>query len=232
MLKWLGVLTMVCNVACKVFLPSIIVGGETQPFLASSVKIAALGDSVTQNGYPPYLSTCAGGQTVNYGVGHTSINGALKYTSTPTWTSALGSQANLFLMMFGINDSPSYSWNGVQAFKDAYKAMIAQVRAANPNAEIVLMTPTHAYTTGLPTQNNLINGEISQAVRDIVTELNSGGTIPGTIPGTKPIKLIDMNVLTDNHSNWTTDGIHHNNLGIQEITKIICAQLSALNLSL
>ena len=227
-IKWMAVLTMVCNPICKVFIPAIVSGGTTTPFLASSVKVAALGDSVTLNGYPPYLPACAGGQALNYGEGHTSINGALKYTDATMWQPALSSQADIFILMFGINDSPSYSWNGVQPFIDAYNAMIDQVIATNPDAEIVLMTPTRAYASGLPTNDVLINGDISQAVRDLVMQRNMGATIPPD----KLIHLIDMNALTANHQSWTTDGIHHNATGIAEITQIVCSELSALNLQL
>lgn len=163
------------------------------------LKIAAVGDSLTQNGYPPDLDSCLGASyTVdNFGIGMRAIQATslFPYQLTLQYANMLASGDDIYVIMFGINDSIAANWNNSTSparFKMDYLALIAAIKAAKPNASILVMTPHPITTNLLGADPTLVNGIITTLTKEVAVE--------------SKVYLLDMNALGD--ATQTVDGVH------------------------
>lgn len=183
--------------------------------------IASIGDSTTQNGYPTDLQNCLGTayQVGNYGLGGSGIQNTdvIAYSASTQYTGMLADHADLYISMFGVNDSIAANWTtGVSEarFVADYEAMITAIKAATPAATIWVLTPFYCYTNTLGANETLINTTISTLVRQVAT--NTGST------------LVDMNVISANQPGLSLDGVHPNAAGNLFVANQLCTRVLAL----
>lgn len=184
-------------------------------FVLAQTKVVCIGDSITQgwNGHPsfvPLLQKLLGSQ---YTVVNAGRSGAtmLKAGDVPFWTqaqfsTAVKSQANIFLIMLGTNDSKSKNWGTHSGeFKGDYQAMIDTLRKTNPNAKILLVFPPPAFSSSYGISNDVINAQIPQ-VKDIAAK--------------RSLAVVDVNKALLPFSRYFDDGVHPDTAGADTIAHV------------
>ncbi len=198
-------------------------------------SIACVGDSLTESdpAYPFKLASLFGLTIENYGKSGASISdftnndsyGSYKTYGQSQYESSLTTQADLIIIMFGTNDatkieggSPKFDWNTVRsAYKAAYRELINEYKALNPDVEIVLMTsPPVLEENMLSISNDIIKNEVNKAQRELAEELG--------------LKLIDLHPYMAERSDLaslyrTNDGVHFNDEGATAIAQFVAKHL-------
>jgi lysophospholipase L1-like esterase len=181
-----------------------------------------LGDSITKAGvYQDILKN-------NFkNIDNLGLNGqTMAYQDTNTSTYYVGKNIDykkydLVSIFIGTNDfryhKPLGEINNFdeKTFAGAYQLLIEQIKKDNPNATILLITPLQRVKDGFDIRMfNKTNHKLIDYV-NVVKDLANLYNLP----------MIDLysqsNITTENIYNFTTDGLHPNNLGYEVIAKHI-----------
>jgi lysophospholipase L1-like esterase len=163
--------------------------------LASPVKVACVGDSITwgyglsnreENCYPARLAVMLGTnwEVRNFGVNATTLlrQGDLPYVRQPAYAQALESKPDLVVIDFGANDSKHpgdgsleadravNNWQYKTNFVHDYEEMIAAFRRANPKAGIFICLPTPDYPGRWGINDKTIRLEMLPMIRQVARE--------------------------------------------------------------
>jgi len=165
--------------------------------LASPVRVACVGDSITwgyglsnreDNCYPAQLAVMLGTNWVvrNFGVNATTLlhQGDLPYVKQPACHQALGFKPDVAVIDFGANDSKHpgdgsleatnavNNWQYQTNFVHDYEEMIAAFRQANPDAKIFICLPTPDYPGRWGINDRTIRVEMIPMIRQVARESN------------------------------------------------------------
>lgn len=195
----------------------------------SAVRVACVGNSITDGagidmaevkGYPAVLSRRlgAGYAVKNFGVsGRTMCNsGNRPYMAEPAWRDCQEWNPNVVVIKLGTNDTKTINWEGKaeKDFTPCLQAMVDTLRALPSKPRIVLCTPIPAFQDEWTIRDSVIvNGVIPQ-LEAFAKENN--------------LELVDLHTpfLDAVNQKWmTSDKIHPNDKGAQEMAKIIAEQL-------
>jgi lysophospholipase L1-like esterase len=211
---------------------------ERIAFLGDSITYAAISTNYKNNdgmmGYPKQTGRMDWKECVvkPYGSAGTELNG---YMNIGLWTTFKNDSAannyDVVVIMLGINDAnvidKAGGWKDSDdaPFVNALKAMIQQVAAANPNAEIVIMTCcTHFRVAG----NAAGYVPIASSVR--VVELQKATAQEMKNAGYK-VHLYDMDAFTTDNltaAMFNSDLLHPNDLGHERMAEGLSKALAAL----
>ena len=179
----------------------------TQSLVASSVRVACVGDSITRDTqYLEVLSSMLGANyTVrNFGVGRTTVSLQFEkpYMRQPAFQEAQTFNPNVVVIMLGTNDA-YLSQQQRNNFTDDYKTLIAPFRSlpSNPEIYIVIPPPVFNNTMGLPAV--VLDNEVIPKVNQTATELG--------------LPTIDMYTPLLGNPEAFQDGVHPNIEGSQVI---------------
>jgi lysophospholipase L1-like esterase len=187
---------------------------QSHPSVA--VKIACVGDSITQGAgmtYPAQLSTLLGsGYSVgNFGVGGTDLlkNGEFSY-----WTHGKLAEAQAFLpndvvIALGTNDMGG-SWAHSSEFVGDYTAMINLFRNLPSRPTVFAVLPPWVKEDNLSTHYTE-----PRMANEVIPLILQAAQQTGTC-------VIDVHALTKNHPEYYSDSIHPNDLGYGVIAKAVC----------
>lgn len=191
------------------------------PFISHAVpiKITCVGDSLTQgNGasdpnttsYPAVLGQLlqADGsyQVGNFGSGGAHLlpySGIYSYTNTTVFVPSVNYVGDVIIIMLGTNDGADDGHYIVPEFTNAYDALIGQYTAGrSPAPRIIVATPPWVPITNGPWNAELIHYTICPIIRSYAA--------------TRGYTLVDINLLTWGHPEWSSDGmVHYNDAGYQ-----------------
>ena len=127
--------------------------------LAKPIKVACVGDSITQGfGYPQTLQRLLGNDfnVSNFGLGGTTVTleSPTPYMYEPVFDAAIAKQPDIVIIMLGTNDAhPGLQiYNGT--FVNDYIALVNQFQNLTSKPEIWLVKPPPVFNdgTGLSTQ--------------------------------------------------------------------------------
>lgn len=165
---------------------------------ASPIRVACVGDSITEGYlYPYYLYQALG---ANYRVGNFGAGGSTvlvssdkPYVYTSAFEKALAFNAEIVVIMLGTNDAIPGYYGQIDNFVSDYKALIDQFQVEKPKIWIVKPPPILEDSLG-PSSTNLIHGVIP-GIEQVSRELD--------------LPVIDVYALMLGHPNYfDDDGVH------------------------
>lgn len=152
-------------------------------------------------------------QVLNYGLSGRTLQdeGDMPYRKSRFYKNALNSNADVYIIMLGTNDSKPYNWD-CERYKKEFDNFIKCFRQKNPTSTFILMTPPTCFPVfdgkvGYDISKEIINNDIAPFIRAYAS--------------TNDLKLLDLNCLTSQKSDWFVDGVHPNEKGSVEIANII-----------
>nr|DAT35237.1 MAG TPA: GDSL like Lipase Acylhydrolase [Caudoviricetes sp.] len=215
---------------------------RNQEFYLTKMKfkdiiINCIGDSITygfltsstrmQSPYPTSLKALLSAKDVrNYGLSGTTVAndrtvmGSFEPMSSPTRVSTWDSNANVNIILGGVNDFIKNVELGTiddevdTTFYGGYKSLIKQLYTKYPNAKIVMMTPLHYSLEYTPNTKGYILKDYVNAIREIAEMYG--------------IYLIDLyaicNININTRGKYQVDGLHTNqyyvsNIMVQQIAE-------------
>lgn len=194
------------------------------PAGAQVIKVACVGDSITEGGgadnpavnaYPVVLGRLlgAGYQTRNFGVSDTTL---LKHGSRPYWkesafVNATNYAPDIVTIKLGTNDSKPENWKFKHEFADDLRAMIDVFAnlPSKPRVFVCLPVPMPAaYAIQFPLHNpGVIKNEIIPLIKQVAKE--------------KGIPTIDLYTALSGRPELFPDNLHPNVAGTAIIAKTL-----------
>ncbi len=191
------------------------------PLLAVPLKIACIGDSITEGSglsnpsteaYPAKLQRLLGTNYVvkNYGVSGRTL---LKKGDYPYWKEAAFKASHdygpdIVTIKLGTNDSKPYNWKYSTNFVSDFEELIASYTNLASHPFIYLVTPCPVYNLGAyDIKPAVVANEIAPAVRELAAKYGLG--------------LIDMHTMMAGHKEWFPDTVHPNSAGTTVMAAIM-----------
>jgi lysophospholipase L1-like esterase len=176
----------------------------------SPIRVACVGDSITEGSY--YPSDLQGLLGKNYTVGNFGAGGSTVLFSSDkpyiyriAFQKAMAFHADIVVIMLGTNDATPKYYGKIDNFDRDYKMLIGQFKAENP--QIWLVKPPPIFYDGLgPNSANLVNGVIPR-IEQVATELG--------------LPIIDVYTLLLNHPEFFTDGVHPGSEGAETVAAAV-----------
>ncbi|MGI6270315.1 MAG: GDSL-type esterase/lipase family protein [Candidatus Howiella sp.] len=203
---------------------SIAAGGSTE-LTAAPVKVACVGDSITEgvgsssgNSYPSQLQKLLGDafEVKNFGVGGRTLlkNGDHPYWNESAYTQSKAYQPDVVIIMLGTNDSKPQNWAYKDAFKSDYLELIAQYKALESNPKIYIATSPVVISDSLNISASVVKDQIVPLEKEIAAEAGC--------------EVIDIFALSDGQSDWfTSDHVHPNDLGYSNFAACFAEYMNA-----
>jgi lysophospholipase L1-like esterase len=191
-------------------------------FLTSyhTVKVACVGDSLTQSTEYPYnLWNMLGNQTYslrNFGAGSTTVLQASEtpYVNTTVYQDALHFQPDIVLIMLGTNDAQPSLIPYNATFVADYIQIIQSFQALQNNPKIYVVLPPPIFSD----QGGKMNSHYFQSniIPNIIQAANQTG-----------VPTIDVFSAMYGHPEYSTDGVHINPAGSKVIADTIYAAITS-----
>jgi len=192
--------------------------------MASQIKVACVGDSITQctylttaDSYPYKLGNLLGTNytVVNYGVSGTTLlkKGDSPYWVTKQFTNSHTTKPDIVTIMLGTNDSKPQNQRYNTNFESDYEELIASYTNLDSHPLVFLVTPIPVRYDGLAGINNgVMATNIVPAVSNLAVRLGVG--------------LINLYLpLSTNHADWFYDNVHPSARGFTVIAGCIYTAL-------
>jgi len=137
-----------------------------QPAAAEKVRVACVGDSITQgSGYPAELGKLLGPgyEVMNFGVASTTLlsKGERPYVKEKAYGQALAFLPHVVVIMLGTNDTKPQNYKFIQDWVSDYKALIASFAALQTKPKVFLCNPVPVYYDG---NWGIDNGRLAEGV--------------------------------------------------------------------
>lgn len=190
---------------------------RTNPTISYPIRVACLGDSITEGTeYPMDLQVLLGDNyTVgNFGVGDSTV---LRRTDKPyiyqiEFQNAVSFKPNIIIIMLGTNDARPDYYTHIDEFMSDYKELVGELEVlGKPKPKILLVIPPPIFNDSLgPTNANLVEGVIPR-IQEVAEELN--------------LPLIDVYSALADHADYFWDGVHPNSAGSNVIATQIYSDI-------
>ena len=178
---------------------------------AGKTTVACVGDSITfgsgakdrsKESYPAVLQTLLGDDHVvrNFGVGGSTLlrQGDKPYFKQNAHAEAMALKSDIYVVKLGTNDTKPQNWKHKDQFEADARALVGEIRAANPKARVFLCTPVPAYPG---------NFGISDAgIREV-------GPLVRKVAESEKTMLIDLYTPLSGHPEFFPDKVHPNAAG-------------------
>jgi lysophospholipase L1-like esterase len=192
-----------------------------------AVRVACVGDSITDgyqmpdkahHAYPVQLGRLlgAGYEVRNFGVSGACLmrQGGYPYDQRPARAAALEWKPDVVVIALGTNDTKA---ENIAAHPDdfvpSYRALLADFRAANPQAKILLCLPPPAFPEAMGISDRVLQQEILPRIRQIAAE--------------EHLPLIDLHQPLEDAATLFPDRIHPTAEGAARIAEIVYGGLMA-----
>jgi acyl-CoA thioesterase-1 len=194
---------------------------ENDQTLSDKIRVACVGDSLTQSTEYPYdlwmLLGTANYTLRNFGAGGTMITlkSETPYMNTSVFQSALEFQPNIVIIMLGTNDAQPSVHQYNTSFVDDYKKLVYafQALASKPKIWIVLPPPIFSNQSG-KISPEYFKLTVIPCIEQAANETN--------------LPIINVYSALASYSNYFPDGVHPNSAGakliVNEIYKAIASQ--------
>lgn len=198
--------------------------------------IACVGDSNTQRGYPKILQQKLGAEwkAINCGISAATIlDGTLRpFHKMEQYNTALGSKANVIIIMLGTNDANPRWWDAERKtafdgppaaeFKAGYLKLIKDLQVMDSKPQLLLAIPLPVFPTRAKPANqentegrraNLVN-KVIPLIREVAAETK--------------LPLVDIHGYLSDSVSLSTDGVHFNNAGDVKMCEALAAAVKKL----
>lgn len=195
------------------------------PDLTGKTVIACIGDSITAGGYPNDLQTLIDAQYENYAVYNFGEPGAIltsgdrfTYTDMPAFAASVDVKADVYIIMFGTNDTQSRLTVDEASIREVYGNLMDAYMNVSEDAKIYIALSPYLYPE--PGKDAIKFGlqldVLQELVLPIVEELATE----------RGLTVIDTHEFTTGHAEWSDDGVHPNAVGAKEMAAYIFENIS------
>lgn len=187
--------------------------------VGAKTKVACLGNSITQLGYPAVLESILGDeyQVRNFGVSamcaQLSAGEDSSYWNTDAFVFAKQYKADIAVLLFGANDSKPWHWSNRQTFSKQYAGLIAQM-AATVQGKVFICLPLPAFENTHAIQDSILEHGVTPAITEMVTT----GSLADT---SGKYVLVDTRAPFEGKPELFQDGVHPNEQGKQLLAQTI-----------
>lgn len=193
----------------------------TQSFTPGKIRVACIGDSITdgdglqdrtKEAYPAILSTLLGDdyEVVNFGKSGSTLlkSGDWPYWNKPAFGEALNFHPNIVIIKLGSNDAkiqniPAHPGEYI----DDLKAMVDSFAALPSNPRIYLCKPVPAFENRFHIIDSLLCSDVLPAIDIVAAEKNC--------------KIIDLHTTFLHKKEFFPDGVHPNQNGAVAIAEVV-----------
>jgi lysophospholipase L1-like esterase len=186
-------------------------GGLALPQAAEPIRVACIGNSITEGGYPQKLAALLGPsyKVENDGVSATTL---LKRGDFPYWTR--GKLANVFAfkphivtIKLGTNDTKAQNWDRFGGeFERDLNALIDTLNSLSSKPRIWLVAPIPIYQNTFGIRNDILTSQIIPIYKKVAAA--------------RSLELIDAYTPMLNQTGLYTDGVHMRPAGNDSIAAI------------
>ena len=186
--------------------------GEVTGSDASKIKVACVGDSITQgSGFPGQLQKLIGDgfEVQNFGhSGRTLLNrGDNPYTKSPRFQAALEFNPDVVIIKLGTNDSKSHNWRQKKGFIPDHLRLISRFRQLPSKPVVWICKPVPAFAEGSSINGKIVSDEIIPRIDYISKEAGA--------------PVIDLYTPLKAFPQHFPDKVHPNAAGAAEMAKVI-----------
>lgn len=190
-------------------------------------KVLCIGDSITygqgvlrtreKDSYPAVLANLLGDdyQTLNYGLCNRTLlsGGNMPYGEEEFAVESLNEEAEIVIIMLGSNDSKPDYWNAEQ-YKEEYIEFVQKYQNMDSKPEVYIMLPPVIFKepeNDGDCNNRVLAEEVIPAIKYVAAQTG--------------VQLIDLYSVTEEHTEWYSDGLHPNAEGNKAIAQAIYDQI-------
>ncbi|HET6279820.1 MAG TPA: GDSL-type esterase/lipase family protein [Polyangia bacterium] len=194
--------------------------------VAAPIKVACVGDSITQNsGWSDRLGAKlgAGYKSTNYGVSGTTLlkKGDNPYWNTAAYTQSHSSNPDIVVIMLGTNDSKPSNWNAHRGeFVGDYEALIDSYAALPSHPKIYLNLCPPAGNNGYQINGVVIENEVQPDIKQVAAAKS--------VPTIDVFDAFGGHTLDPSLYGSPGDLVHPNGKGAQVIADTVYAALVAM----
>ena len=178
---------------------------------ASSVRVACVGDSITQGAYPKNLQSILGTdfRVGNFGVSGSTVllNSDKPYMNQSAFLKTKSFQPSIVVIMLGTNDAHEDTYVSVENFLGDFKKLINEYQNLESDPEIWLVKPPPIFDNNMKLSNTNLEQGIIPRIELLADELN--------------LPLVDINGVLLDYPEYFGDGVHPNFDGARLIAKEI-----------
>jgi len=192
---------------------------------AAPIKVACVGDSITQNsGWSDKLGAKlgAGYTSTNYGLSGTTLlkNGDHTYWTSQQFKDSHAANPDIVVIMLGTNDSKPFNWNAHKGeFVGDYEALIDTYASLPSHPKIYLNLCPPAGTNGYQIVGSVIENEVNPDIKQVAAAKG--------LPTIDVFDAFGGHNLDQSLYGSPSDLVHPNAKGAQVIADTVYAALTA-----
>jgi acyl-CoA thioesterase-1 len=205
-IKRLLVILFVVLIASLVLIALYPVIHGNNPNVYRTIRIACVGDSITEeSGYPRDLWMMLGAnyRIGNYGVGGSTVllDSSKPYMNHTAFQNVKHFLPDIVVIMLGTNDAIPNNYVHINNFVDGYIKLVEAFQALESNPKIWLALPPPIYDNTLgPNSANLVEGVLPR-IKQVANEMN--------------LPIINVFEALSGHPEYSRDGVHLNRQGVE-----------------
>ena len=125
---------------------------------------------------------------------------------------------DIVVIMLGTNDTRTGNWHGLDAYVEAYGAIIDSYLQLSSHPQVILMAPPPAFSFAGKVRYhinaNLVKSEVNEGVRRLAEE--------------KGLTFIDLYEVFDGKANLFADGVHPSAKGANLLAKTVFEKIKEM----
>jgi lysophospholipase L1-like esterase len=196
-----------------------IMSGGNKDLSSDKIRIACVGDSITNGTYYPgdlwMLFGMANYTIGNFGVDGTaaSLDSGSPYMFESEFQKAKEFQPNIVIIMLGTNDANAIITPNNEGFVSSYVKLVEAFQALSTHPKIWIVKPPPVFSNGTIPSAELLNNHILPGIEQVAIQTNS--------------QIIDVHSALSNSSRFFPDGVHPDPEGSQLIANEIYRAITA-----
>lgn len=205
-----------------------IAGFIFRTFKENTLRIACIGNSITDNGhnadaYPIRFNQLLGRDYFVLNAGHSGKtllrNGDAPYISSPWFKEVFKFKPDVITIKLGTNDSKPQNWGSRKnEFVTDLRWFVDTLSTITPKPRIILCTPIPAWKDGSGNDPYGISGDIIK--NEIIPKVKQ-------VAQEKGLALFDLYTPYLPYQNLTPDGVHPNAVGLDTLAHILYRNFEA-----
>ena len=179
---------------------TLFLGSQITTVQASTIRVACVGDSITEGPYPKNLQSMLG---TDYRVGNFGVSGSTvllnsnkPYINQSAFLKAKNFQPSIVIIMLGTNDAQENTYASIDNFLDDYEKLVNEYQTLETSPEIWLAKPPPIFDNNLNLNNTNLEQGIIPRIEQVANDLN--------------LPLIDVNGALLDYPEYFGDGVHPN----------------------